>query len=153
MQLTMTGEYAVRAMIHLASLRFGTMVQITEISKQWDIPDNFLRKIFAKLSSAGLIVSHRGLGGGIMLSRPAEVMTPLEVIEAIEGKIALNKCLIHNGFCPRDEWCAVHKLWAEAQEKLKEVLSSKSLAQLAAESFDNKAGLEEIPRRTAESYS
>jgi Rrf2 family protein len=150
MQLTMSGEYAIRAMIHLASLRFGTTVQISDISTQWDIPENFLRKISAQLAGAGLIATQRGLGGGITISRPPEVITPLEVIEAIEGEIALNKCLMCDGFCPRDQWCAVHRLWAEAQEKLKEVLSSKSLAQLAAESLDHKAALEEIPRHTTE---
>jgi Rrf2 family protein len=134
MQLTMSGEYAVRTMIHLALVPEGSVTQISDISKEWEIPEHFLRKISAQLVGAGLIASTRGLGGGVTLARPAGAITPLEVIEAIEGKIALNKCLIHQGFCSRDRWCAVHRLWAEAQHKLKEVLSSKTIAQLAAES-------------------
>lgn len=142
MQLTMTGEYAIRAMLHLASLHFGTVAQISEISKQWGIPENFLRKISAQLSSAGLVASQRGLGGGVTLARPAEVITLLDIIEAVEGKISLNKCLVCDAFCPRDSWCAVHVVWGEAQAKLKEVLSSKSLAQLAVQNSENRAAFE-----------
>ncbi len=141
----MTGEYAIRAMLHLASLRFGTVAQISEISRQWEIPENFLRKISAQLSNAGLVASQRGLGGGITLARPAEVITLLDIIEAVEGKISLNKCLMCDAFCPRDSWCAVHLVWGEAQDKLKEVLTSKSLAQLAAQSADRRAAIEVNP--------
>lgn len=143
MQLTMTGEYAIRAMLHLASQQFGTVAQISDISKQWDIPENFLRKISAQLSGAGLITSQRGLGGGVTLGRPAEVITLLDIIEAVEGKISLNKCLMCDEFCPRDTWCAVHLVWGEAQAKLKEVLAMKSLAQLSAQSIERRAALEE----------
>ena len=141
MQLTMTGEYAVRAMIHLAAQPFGVVVQIADVSKQWDIPENFLRKISAQLASAGLIISLRGVNGGIRLGQPGESLTVLDVIEAVDGKIFLNKCLMCDGFCPRDEWCAVHTLWGQAQDKIKEVLTSKTLSQLAAESFHTRAAL------------
>ena len=143
MQLTMTGEYAVRAMIHLSAQPFGTVVQISDISKQWNIPENFLRKISAQLASAKLITSHRGINGGIRLGRPAETLTILDVIEAVEGKISLNKCLMSEKTCPRDEWCQVHTLWAEAQSKLKEILTKKSLAELAAENISRRTALEE----------
>jgi DNA-binding IscR family transcriptional regulator len=56
----------------------------------------------------------------------------LDVIEAVEGKLYLNKCLIGPQFCERTGWCAVHLVWCEAQQKLKEILSSRSLAELAA---------------------
>jgi len=135
-------------MLHLASQRFGTNVQIAEISHLWDIPENFLRKISAQLSGAGLIISQRGVGGGIALSRPAETITLLDIIEAAEGKITLNKCLNCDNFCPRDSWCAVHLIWAEAQEKLKAVLTSKSLAELAAQSLDRRAALEDPPHHS-----
>ncbi len=142
MQLTMTGEYAIRAMLHLATLQAGAVAQISEISKHWDIPENFLRKISAQLVNAGLVASQRGIGGGVTLARPATEITLLDVIEAVEGKLALNKCLLCDAFCPRDTWCAVHVVWSEAQQKLKEVLTSKNLAQLAIQSVERRAELE-----------
>ena len=131
MQLTLTGEYAVRAMIHLASVPSGTLTQISDISALWGVPENFLRKIVPLLSKSKLIASRRGHGGGIQLGKPAETITLLDVIEAVEGPMYLNKCLIGPEFCVRTRWCAVHCVWSEAQEKLKEILSCKSIAELA----------------------
>ena len=71
MQLTMTGEYAVRAMMHVASLPKGDRARIPSISREWDIPEKFLRKIIAKLTKGGLLRSHRGAGGGVSLAKPA----------------------------------------------------------------------------------
>lgn len=130
MQLTMTGEYAVRAMMHLSSLPFKTSAQIADISRQWDIPENFLRKIVAQLSKSGLLLSQRGSGGGVSLAHPAETITLLDVIEAVEGKMFLNKCLIGPDACSRSSHCAVHIVWCEAQQQLRQVLAKRSLAEL-----------------------
>ncbi len=135
LQLTMAGEYTVRTMLHLAAQPMGAIVQISEISRQWNIPENFLRKIVQALVKSSLILSRRGIGGGIELAKPAENITLLEVVEAAEGKLALNKCLVQPGRCHRDSWCAVHLVWYEAQEKMKEILSSKSIADLARQSL------------------
>jgi Rrf2 family protein len=134
MQLTMTGEYAVRAMVHLSSLAHGTVVSVADISRDWDVPVTFLRKIVTKLVRAGMINSFRGNGGGIALARPAHDLTLLDVIEASEGTMGLNICLLSLDACHRTPWCAVHTVWCEAQQKLREVLSSRSLADLAASS-------------------
>jgi Rrf2 family protein len=135
LQLTMTGEYTVRTMLHLATQPAGAIVQIAEISRQWDIPENFLRKIVQVLAKSRLILSRRGIGGGIELAKPAENITLLEVVEAAEGKLALNKCLVRPGMCRRDPWCAVHLVWCEAQKKMKEILSNKSIAELARQNL------------------
>jgi len=128
----MSGEYAIRAMLHLAGVENGKTLQIQDVSNGWQIPENFLRKIIPLLVRAGLIISVRGSGGGIKLGRPASTITALDVIEAVEGKIFLNKCLFSNEVCDRVEWCSMHEVWDEAQAKLKEVLQSKTLSHLAS---------------------
>ncbi len=138
MQLTLTGEYAIRAMIHLASGKDDSIFRISEISDVNNIPEKFLRKIIPQLSNAGLIQSQRGIGGGIKLGKPALEITPLEIIEAVEGEMALNKCLIDKAFCSNDRWCTVHTLWCDAQKKLRIILSSKSIAELARENEERK---------------
>ena len=132
LQLTMSGEYAIRAMLHLAGKDSSKNVQIQDISNKWGIPENFLRKIIPLLAKAGLIMSVRGSGGGIKLAKSSEKITALNVIEAVEGKIFLNKCLFSEDICDRSEWCSMHEVWEEAQESLKTVLSNKSIAQLEA---------------------
>jgi Rrf2 family protein len=138
MQLTLTGEYAIRAMIHLVSGKDDSVFRISEVSKSNNIPEKFLRKIVAQLSYGGLVQSQRGIGGGIKLGKPASSITPLHIIEAVEGKLALNKCLIDKAFCSDDRWCTVHTIWCEAQMKLKEILASKSIEQLYKENEERK---------------
>jgi len=58
----MTGEYAIRMMVHLSQQPPGVIAQISDISEKWQIPEAFLRKIAARLSRAGLVDSHRGVG-------------------------------------------------------------------------------------------
>lgn len=131
LQLTMTGEYAVRAMMHLAALPPGTTVQIADIAVEWDVPEVFLRKIVTQLSRSGLVASYRGRGGGVALGREAASITLLDVIECIEGPLALNDCVTNPGSCHRIPTCAVHAVWHEAQVALREVLTKRSLADLA----------------------
>jgi Rrf2 family protein len=129
----MMGEYAIRAMLYLCSAPEGKVFQISEIAKENEIPDNFLRKIIPRLCRAGILKSQRGTTGGITLLKKAEDITPLHVIEATEGGLALNKCLISSDFCSNDKWCSMHVLWAETQKKIREILSERNFAQLADE--------------------
>lgn len=138
MQLTLAGEYAVRTMIHLAGQPPETPIPISEISRLWEIPEDFLRKISMHLSRAGLVTSRRGKSGGIRSAKAPEEITLLDVIEAVEGPIFLNKCLVGPTFCSRSVWCEAHLVWSEAQEKMKEVLRSKSIAELAQRSTARK---------------
>jgi Rrf2 family protein len=123
--------------MYICSEPFGTSYQISEIAEKNDIPDNFLRKIIPLLKKATLLNSHRGNGGGITLQKKAEDITPLEIINAVEGPILLNKCLVHDKFCSRDDFCSFHILWADAQQQLKDKLASRNLYELAFENKEN----------------
>jgi Rrf2 family iron-sulfur cluster assembly transcriptional regulator len=142
MQLTLAAEYAVRTMIHLASLPADGPVPISDISRQWDIPEDFLRKITVQLARAGLVNSRRGKAGGIRMARDPKRITLLDVIEAVEGPILLNRCLVGPLYCSRSSWCEAHVVWGEAQEKMKEVLMSRSIAALALGSEERRNGLQ-----------
>lgn len=131
LQLTRDGEYAVRAVLHLASQPEGKVSLVSEISEAQDIPKSYLSKIMQHLTKAGLVRSRRGAKGGFMLARSAEQITLRQTIEAVEGPINLNICLIKKGECPKDEICPVHPVWRDVQEKLFEILDSKNMAELA----------------------
>jgi len=130
-QLTMSSDYALRAMLQIASENSDKIVSINQISRKWNIPEKFLRKIIPVLAQSGFIRSFRGNGGGVQLAIPADQITPKDVIEAVEGPIALNRCVNGTNICGHDSWCPVHTLWLEAQNQLVSVLSSKTLADLA----------------------
>ena len=141
MQLTLAGEYAIRTMIHSAENETAETTRISEISKVQKIPEMFLRKIIPLLSSAGLIKTKKGKQGGVYLSKNSTEITPLEIIRAVEGPIALNKCLIDKEFCSNMRWCSVHTIWCELLVEMKKKLSRKSIKQIAAESFQNRKSL------------
>lgn len=104
---------------------------IDAVSRDESIPKSFLAKIFQDLAKGGLLRSQRGAGGGFALARPADQITVLEVIEAIDGPIALQRCLTEEPECQRMDECALCSLFSQAQDRLKEVFAQTSLAELA----------------------
>lgn len=101
------------------------------ISREEDIPVSFLGKIFQGLAKAGLVRSARGSGGGFCLTRPADEVSVLQVIEGLEGPIALQRCLESEPECEHIGGCALCGLLAEAQDRVREVFSKTTLASLA----------------------
>ncbi|MCC6502987.1 MAG: Rrf2 family transcriptional regulator [Deltaproteobacteria bacterium] len=130
LQITRDGEYAVRAILHMSAQPVGTLCLISEIAEAQEVPRSYLSKIMQHLVKAGLVKSRRGARGGFFLARRPQEITLRQAIEAIEGPIFLNICLIKKGECHRDEFCPVHQVWQEAQRKLMEVLDNKTMAQL-----------------------
>ena len=131
MQITRAGEYGVLGLICLARRPLGTVVMIDEVSREEQIPKSFAAKIFQSLVRAGLIRSNRGTGGGFTLVRTPASITVLEVIEAIEGKITFQRCLSEPAACEHQGGCALCGLFEEAQDRVKEVFSRTTLADLA----------------------
>ncbi len=131
MHISRAGEYGVLGLLHLIRQPAGQPVMIDAVSRDETIPKSFLAKIFQDLAKAGLLRSQRGAGGGFVLARPAEQITVLEVIEAIDGRIALQRCLGEEPECDRREACALCSLFVEAQDRLKEVFARTSMADLA----------------------
>ena len=120
-------------MIHLATLPSGARPNRAALAEAGDIPEHFVGKVLQSLARAGLIASQRGMKGGFALSQPAEEITLLRVIEAIEGPTQLNVCLTLPGNgCNRRGWCPAHHVWIEAQEAMTGVLRQATIAALAA---------------------
>ena len=130
MQITRQADYALRAMLFLADLEENTRAATSQIAKEKQIPPSFLAKIISQLSIAGIINTSRGARGGVTLARPADEITLLEVIEAIDGPIALNQCTLSKNGCPFMENCPIHDVWCEAQDELVKRLSTTNFAQM-----------------------
>lgn len=133
LQLTLTSDYALRTMLQLAAEPDDAVVPIKLIAGRWQIPDQFLRKIVPLLSKAGMIRSSRGIGGGVSLAKSANDIRPVDIIQAVDGPLNLNRCLNSSYICGREDWCPVHTLWAEAQESMLNTLNSKTLADMVGE--------------------
>ncbi len=125
-------EYAIRAMLDVAAVEGGVPETTREVAEHQGIPKVFLPKIVQRLVQAGLLRAHRGPAGGIALSRPPEQINMKQIIEVMDGPIALNTCLILPGECPRLSICPVHEIWQKAQQNLLETLEGITLARLVA---------------------
>lgn len=139
MQLTRAADYGVRVIVYLSSLPRGTRVSGSVLANAAGVPGSFMSKVLQRLVKAGLILSYRGTQGGFELALSSEEISLLDVIEAIEGPIALNLCLMSGESCDRQGWCAVHLVWMDAQAAMVSVLRSASMAGLARDSVVRKA--------------
>src|SRR4030042_4889601 len=148
MQITRSEEYGLKGLVFLARQPPERMALVSEISREQGIPEKFLAKIFQRLSKAGLLRSTRGAKGGFSLGRPAGSITMLEVIEAIDGPIALNRCLRREGECDEEELCPIYQVWSKAQQQLLEILDSTTVEDLARQMVRNeKKRREEVRHR------
>ena len=131
MQITRAADYAVRVMVHLASLPPGSRLQKSELVELSEAPESFLSKVLQRMVAQGLITSWRGGGGGFELAQPASQVSVLNVVEAIDGPIHLNLCVPGASGCERSLACAVHPVWVEAREALAKVLGRATMDRLA----------------------
>jgi len=133
LQLTRGAEYAIRAMTYLARYPQGHVASLHEIGEAQDIPESFLAKILQSLVRSGLALSQRGAHGGFTLARPASDITMQQVIEAVDGPISVNQCVLSPQDCARSASCVTHVAWLRAQSQLMDVLGSITLQSLAPE--------------------
>jgi len=100
------------------------------IASRQEIPVNFLPQIIALLGSQGWVAGVRGPGGGVRLEVDPAQITLKDVIELIEGPIAISKCLAGQIECPRKGECPLQPVWLEAQQAFVEVLQKRTIADL-----------------------
>ena len=131
MQLTRAADYAVRVMIHLATLPLGARLNRARLAAACDVPSDFLSKVLQSLVRARLLAAHRGSSGGFCLAAPAANISVLQVVEAVEGPIQLNFCVPGGPGCARQGWCPAHMVWLEAQTALTQVLKNSMISRLA----------------------
>lgn len=85
MNISVKGEYALHAILDLASQRPGEPIKIADIARRQKIPQKFLELILAGLKQGGFVESRRGAEGGYLLARPADALTVGEVLRFVEG--------------------------------------------------------------------
>ncbi|MCY2932067.1 MAG: Rrf2 family transcriptional regulator [Planctomycetota bacterium] len=128
MEISLTTDYAVRAVLHLAAS--PGRVTAGQIARDQNIPRSYVPKVLQALARAGIVAGSSGRGGGVRLCRDPDGLSVLEIVQAMEGPVALNRCLVRPGECPRDMTCPVHRMWARAQEDLLKTLGDTTVADL-----------------------
>jgi Rrf2 family protein len=127
MQITRETDYAIRCVLYLAGKR-GSVTMVDEISREKSIPKSFLAKILQKLSKTGIVRSYRGVKGGFELARPPEQINLLDVIEVIQGPVAMNACALDESVCGLSGSCSVHPIWIEVRREVEKLLRERNFA-------------------------
>ena len=116
--ITSKSPYAIRALAELARSGNAGPVPIGEIARRREIPVQFLEGLFATLRRAGILNSQRGVKGGYSFARPADQLTVLEVVEALEGRLGAD--------APQQG-----EIWVDAVEALRDRLAAMTIADVA----------------------
>jgi Rrf2 family transcriptional regulator, iron-sulfur cluster assembly transcription factor len=130
MELTKRGDYAVRAVLALARAPSGTLLSVRRIAEEMWIPVRFLPQVMGDLAAAGLVEATTGRAGGYRLARPADAITLLEVVEAVEGDSRRRTCVLRGGPCGLDGFCDVHDVFFAAQDALLNTLDAARIGDL-----------------------
>ena len=131
-------EYGVRLMVELGRQPGSRPVSLNAIADAERLPLSYLEHLVAKLRKAGLVTSTRGAHGGYRLAHPAEEITMIEVVEALEGPIAPMECFHETPegkvLCSHadevDRTCATQLLWTRVQGGVNRALAGTTLAEL-----------------------
>ena len=130
MKLSTRGRYGTRAMVELASHPGEGFVKLDEVARHQQISRRYLEHIFADLKAAGLIRGSRGPQGGYALTRAPANISVSEILEAVEGPLAITDCLLSDDYCERAPDCPTRQLWIEVTEAIAGILDSRTLADL-----------------------
>lgn len=130
MRLSNLADYAVVTMAAAARHCGGARTSAAELAAETGLPAPTVQKLVSKLSAAGLLRSVRGAKGGLQLARPAAAITLADIVEAVEGPIALTAC-VEGTDCAVDHNCTVRPHWPMVNQALRGALSAIALTQLA----------------------
>lgn len=122
-------DYAIVILAHLARAT-GTLTA-SELAQRSRVPLPTVSKLAKELSKAGLVVSHRGRNGGYGLARPAEGISVAEIVEALEGPIALTECAVGGGVCGIVDTCVARESWDPVSRAIETALRSLPLSSIA----------------------
>ena len=130
-RLSRVCDYGVAMLTHLAREAKGSQ-SASEVAEATGVPGPMASKILKQLSRAGLLTSQRGVRGGYGLARSASTITVAEIIEALEGPIALTACVEERaGDCGIERLCPARANWQRINEAIRRALHEVTLADMA----------------------
>ena len=136
MKITSSVEYATRIMVALARSHGGAKLPAEKLSESENVPVDYVNQILLRLRRAGLVESHRGLGGGYSLAREPSRVTLGEVARAVEGRIFEDVCGRYDEGekdCHHQGNCSISPVWHRLGAMIEEYFDGISLSRLLEE--------------------
>jgi len=132
MRLSSLADYAVVMMAAAARHGIEGRFSATMLAAETGVPLPTAQKLMGKLAHAGLLASQRGASGGFALAREAGAISLIEIIEAVEGPMALTSCVDDQRHdCALEQACKVRPHWGVVNSAVRKAFEDVRLAQLA----------------------
>lgn len=131
MRITSKTRYAVTALLDLALHEGSVRVRLPDIAERHGISLSYLEQLFAKLRRKGVVQSVRGRGGGYRLGSPADRISIVTIVDAMNEGIDTTRCR-GKGNCQQGQTCLSHHLWTDLSGHIHEFLEGITLADLIA---------------------
>src|SRR5262245_3194157 len=131
MRVSAKSDYALRALIEMASREDGRAVSAEELGRRQEIPHGFLQAILADLRRAGVVMSQRGQSGGWRMGRPASEVSVADVIRAVDGPLVSVYGLRPEAVTYNETADVLQHVWIAARDSLRDVFEHVSIQQLA----------------------
>lgn len=138
MSLSNTTGHAIRALACLAGCE-DLPANIKDLAECANVPQAYLAKIVKKLNDSDIVKSKRGSQGGIWLSRPAKLISLLDISVALEGEDFLGSCLLGSGYCSDNRDCPTHTFWSKNTELIRKELERTKLSDVLQFNRDREA--------------
>jgi Rrf2 family protein len=126
-----SAEYAIRALIPLADLPASEFALVKTLAEETGAPAHFLAKLLQDLARIGILKSTKGPHGGFRLHLPADEITILRVVEAIDGPGRFDRCPAGYAECNDRTACGMHDAWMGLRSRIMDYLGGTSIADLA----------------------
>ena len=131
MRVSAKSDYALRALIELASREDGSPVSAEELGRLQEIPHGFLQAILADLRRAGVVISQRGQSGGWRMARDAAEVSVADVIRAVDGPLVSVYGLRPEAVSYNDSAEVLQHVWIAARSSLRDVFETVTIQSLA----------------------
>ena len=145
MILSRTSQYAIQALIYIATQPRGEPVLNRKIADYLDVPSAYLAKIMQSLCKGNLLYSLRGRLGGFCLREGAEKTDLMQILTLTEGPRFTEDCLLGLKVCSDETACPMHAKWKPIKQKVVALLSEQTLEKLAAAVVSGKYRLTDLP--------
>jgi Rrf2 family protein len=122
-------DYAIRCVYYLSG-KSDEVIMVDEIAREMCIPKSFLAKILQKLAKSKIVKSYVGVKGGFILARNPGDITLYDVIVAVEGPVAMNRCTAHKKECSLSSACKVHPVWVSVRHEVERMLKEKNFGDI-----------------------
>jgi Rrf2 family protein len=133
LRLSKKADYGLLALQYLAAEAPSGVASARAIAERYDIPVELLAKVLQHLARLGFVAAHKGVHGGYQLARPAVAISLAEIVQAIDGPLAMTACGREDERCDQFGTCTVRDPLSRVRDRILSVLETMTLAEITPE--------------------